>query len=527
MANGVVLAIAVAATAWNKATARGGMGVDWLTRPLLMLRWASLVLLAASLVWVATADSTYPTAPTHFPALRGAIYVLFAVQVVLLVALFCFTALSMRGRSVECADGYGPTLGGFTAPVLASFAWLVGGGFSVGVGLWTAQVLGKAVLSTATARAETASRAEILASGSGSYADKAAALDAEAPLIVPPPYLWAAVAVVLTIIATALTALVVWWWVTRRRTQAELRAVLDDYPGTSETDSRARQIASSRALALLTDLGAPILAGLTVFTVVMVGALAVWYLADRGGFGSLPGYSPAITNASVFITVSLATGLVTLSVQAYRDRQLRRVVAVLWDVITFWPRANHPLTPPSYAERTVPELLDRLRTLTSADDTRVVLAAHSQGTIMAAATLLADDDGIGQRVALLTFGSPLRRLYARNFPAYFGTGALPRLRQRQSPRWINLWARTDPIGSWINDDLDRNMTEALQALDYRLLDAQSLAKLPDGTYPPICGHSGFWTRPEYSEAVNALESALLPAGSQTDTTATVYPTKEA
>ena len=155
-ANGVVLAIAVLTTAWNRATARGGVGADWLTRPLLMLRWVSLGLLVASLAWVATADIAYPPAPTHFPGLRGAIYVVLGTQVVLLLGLFAFTALSVRGRRMgpagEQGDGYRPTLGGFTAPFVALIGWLIGGAFSVGVGLWTAQVLGSAVLSTAAAR---------------------------------------------------------------------------------------------------------------------------------------------------------------------------------------------------------------------------------------------------------------------------------------------------------------------------------------------------------------------------------------
>jgi len=334
------------------------------------------------------------------------------------------------------------------------------------------------------------------------------------------------VAIVLLIVVALVTGLWLWWWITRRRARTELRSVLADYPGTDDTNGRAKQVARSRSWASVTDLGATIVAGLALFTVVVMLALAVWYLSDSGGFGSLPRYSPALTNASVFITVSLATGLVLLAVQAFRDRQLRRVVAVLWDVITFWPRANHPLTPPSYAERTVPELLDRLRALTAEGDTRVVLVAHSQGTAIAAATLLQDDHSTAHRVALMTFGSPLRRLYARTFPAYFGTGALPRLRQRERPRWINLWARTDPIGSWVNDDHDRSMQKATDEVDYRVLDVESLTPRADGTYPPICGHSGFWRRPEYRDAVSMLEASLLPAGTVADTGEATYPSEE-
>jgi hypothetical protein len=511
VANAAVLAVAVLTTAWNRATARGGTGADWLTRPLLLMRWVSLVLLGVSLVWVATADIAYPPAPTHFPALRGAIYVLLGIQVVLLLGLFVFTALSMRGG--RTAD---PSLGGFTAPFVALIGWLMGGGFSVGVGLWTAQALGDAVLSTEAANVEIGLRTGTLGSETATFADKAAALNADAPLIVPPPYFWASVAIVVLIVAAIVVAVGVWWLI-HRRSRTELRSVLADYPGTAETDARATQVASLRAWASLTDLGAPIVAGLAVFTVAVMTVLAAWYLSGSGGFGSLPAYSPVLTNASVFITVSLVIGLVLLVVQAFRDRQLRRVVAVLWDVITFWPRANHPLTPPCYAERTVPELLDRLRSLTAEADTRVALVAHSQGTVIAAATLLQADES---QVALLTFGSPLRRLYARNFPAYFGTDALPRLRHRQDGRWINLWAHSDPIGSWVNDDRDRTMQEALVDVDCRLLDVQSLTPGANGTYPPICGHSGFWTRPEYRDALSTLESTLLPSGAAAEAAAT-------
>ena len=493
---GLIVAVAGVATAWNPATARGGKSVERLTRPLLLLRWISLAVLAASLVWVAVADVAYPPAPTHFPGLRGAIYVVLGVQALLLLALFLFTALCLRGRRhmPPPADGDTPTLGGFTAPFVALIAWLIGGGFSVGVGLWAAQMFGRAVLSTAAASEEITARTTTLASGSASFEDKTDALEADAPLIVPPPYFWAAVAIVVLIIVAVLSGLGVWWWVTHRRTRAELRSVLDDYPGTSASDLRAKQVALSRSWAALTDLAPSIAAILALFTVAEIAVLLAFYLSDRGGFGWLPAYSPAVTNVSVFITVALATLLVGLAVQAFRDRQLRRVVGVLWDVITFWPRANHPLTPPCYAERTVPELLARLRVLTDTGSSRVVLAAHSQGSIIAAATLLQKDGVTSGRVALLTFGSPLRRLYARNFPAYFGTEAIPRLRQRQRRRWINLWARSDPIGSWVNDDRDRSMAAALDDVDYRLLDVESLTPGPTGSTRrsaaiPASGHA--------------------------------------
>ena len=530
-ANGAVLAIAVLATAWNRATARGGTGADRLTRPLLLLRWISLGLLIVSLVWVAFSDSwadvDYPPAPTHLPGLRGAIYVVLGVQVLLLIKLFAFTGWSLRGRTKSPDAAWRPTLRGFTAPFVALIAWLAGGAFSVGVGLWTAQVLGDAVVSTAAATAENDRRTAILDNPAAIFPDKVKALNAEAPLIVPPPYLWAAMAVVVLIVVTIIAVLVLWWWVIPRRARSELRAVLADYPGTADTDARARQVAKSRALASLTDMGVTLIGGVAMTAVAVMAVLAALYLSDEGGYDSLPGYSPTITRASVFITLSLATGLVVVAVQAYRDRQMRRVVAVLWDVITFWPRANHPLTPPCYAERTVPELLDRLRVLVSDPDTRVVIAAHSQGTVIAAATLLQHDDHTRERVALLTFGSPLRRLYARNFPAYFGTDALPRLSGRQQSRWINLWALSDPIGSWVIDKDDRSMEAALAGVDFRLLDVEALTLRSDATFPPICGHSGFWVRVEYQEAVTELETKVTPAGIETDISGTQPPSEKA
>jgi pimeloyl-ACP methyl ester carboxylesterase len=248
--------------------------------------------------------------------------------------------------------------------------------------------------------------------------------------------------------------------------------------------------------------------------------------------------------------VSIVIGLVLLVIQAYRSRQVRRVVAILWDIVTFWPRANHPLTPPSYGKRTVWDLRLRMADLCSAsgeldDDQspiRVVLVAHSQGTIIAAATLMQARESTEQ-YPLLTFGSPLRRLYARNFPAYFGHDAMTALKDRRpdpKPRWINLWSLTDPIGGrvfeseflYVRDgEKDIRMEDALANVDCRILDVQQ--QDPDsGTdgiclNGAVCGHSGFWVRGEYDQAVDALEAIVVPKGDQTVSAATVAPKIEA
>lgn len=61
---------------------------------------------------------------------------------------------------------------------------------------------------------------------------------------------------------------------------------------------------------------------------------------------------------------------------------------VLWDLGTFWPRATHPLAPPCYTERVIPELLRRVGHLAPQDDDIVVLSAQSQGSVIAAALVL-------------------------------------------------------------------------------------------------------------------------------------------
>ena len=83
-----------------------------------------------------------------------------------------------------------------------------------------------------------------------------------------------------------------------------------------------------------------------------------------------------------------------LGLLIYRTDSVRRSVGVIWDVCTFWPRAAHPLAPPSYAARAVPELQTRVAGLLALPPQHpdridgVILSGRRQGTVICAAVLL-------------------------------------------------------------------------------------------------------------------------------------------
>lgn len=533
--NAAILTVAVVATAINRVTGRGGPGADGLTRPLQLLQWISVGVLAVSLVWVAVAPTSYPDPPTHLPGLRGSIYLLLATQAVLFAALFAATALA---RATEFTDGFRPTLRGFAAPLTATIAWLVGGGFSTGLGLLAAQFLGTPLSSTVAAECEISVRRTIIDDGGlgdvstvcdaqrrselpqlpAGLEDRVHAINDAAPLIVPPPFFWVAIIFVALLLILALLGLGIWLRVVRPRTKSGQAWVLRAYtahPSGAEQE-RAKAIAAARARASAADLAIPLAAGLAMVAVAILPALLVVYLVL--GFQSLPSSIPTLTNLSVTIIAAAVAVLGAVAIWAFRSRDARRMVGILWDIATFWPRANHPLTPPCYAEQAVPQLLGRITTLSTDPTHAVVVAAHSQGSVIAAAAMLQAGPKPPERAALLTFGSPLRRLYARNFPAYFSVNTLktPHIQERR--RWINMWALSDPVGSWVLSEGTRIPERALDEVDLRLLDVTSLNADDGGDLPPIVGHSGFWQRPEYGVALSLLVSAVLPGPSTPDQT---------
>jgi len=145
--------------------------------------------------------------------------------------------------------------------------------------------------------------------------------------------------------------------------------------------------------------------------------------------------------------------------QAIRSPGTRRLVAVAWDIATFWPRAFHPLAPPSYGERAVPELHLRARHLLDGGNS-VLMLGHSQGAVLVTAALARLHDLPAQarrRLAVVTYGNPLRRLYMRWFPGYVNPELVADLLAADDaddggtagPRLVNFFRHTDPIGSWL------------------------------------------------------------------------------
>jgi len=218
--------------------------------------------------------------------------------------------------------------------------------------------------------------------------------------------------------------------------------------------------------------------------------------------------------ACTWVVTLIPAAAIALVLTGYRDRGRRRQLGVLWDVGMFWPRAFHPLAPPSYAERAVPDLQERISRLGKdrpGGAGRVLLMAHSQGTVLAVAALQqlvsSSAPAVG-RVGLVTYGAPLTRLYRRAFPAYFGNGIFAALRETvgtPTSRWRNFHRKTDLIGGPVftgPDDRHRGADECL-------LDPSTRWYVPRDPTPPVLGHSSYMRDPSMDRYVEGLAGQFL------------------
>ncbi|MFE9172840.1 hypothetical protein ACFYNZ_25780 [Streptomyces kebangsaanensis] len=294
-----------------------------------------------------------------------------------------------------------------------------------------------------------------------------------------------------------------------------LRATVErDHPGEPSDPERTRRIARTRAMATLTD-DAPLVVGVTSAATLVLGAAA---LAGALGTGRTPAGAAAGTHPALQGAAQTAQALgswliglgfvlfVTWGRRAYKDASARRTIGILWDVGTFWPRAAHPFAPPCYAERAVPDLTWRMATWTRSTGGRLVLSGHSQGSVLAAAAAWQLTPPVRGRVALLTYGSPLERLYGRWFPAHFGPAALGAL-HRDVDCWRNLYRLTDPIGGPVRLTGDHG-----PEVDHApLRDPLAYGRTAQHPLPaPILGHSDYQADPAFAEERGRLLARLRP-----------------
>lgn len=312
----------------------------------------------------------------------------------------------------------------------------------------------------------------------------------------------------LTLVPLALTVVfgLVEWWRWWRAGRRGLPGLATDYPvepaaagplagwhrsALDEAADWPARIARARRLAV----SGPDVAYLLT-AVAVAGSLIMIFAEWQLLHGQSPAPGSRLTAVGTAVAVALPAALMWGLRSGWRSLAGRRRIGVLWDVGTFWPRSFHPLAPPSYAERAVPDLQRRIWWLHD-NGGRVLLAAHSQGSVLAAAALVQPAARPAEaRVALITFGSPLGTLYRWGFPAWVDDGVLAAIPQP----WVNAHYATDYIGG--------AAFRPPAAIDHLLPDPRTSRYVYGQPMPAIGAHSGYWRDPALWRLADELAASL-------------------
>lgn len=343
----------------------------------------------------------------------------------------------------------------------------------------------------------------------------------QTPLVVPQVLVWTPLMQLALIV---LGGLVLGAMVLRFRHSAA--PTIRDFVGhdTSQVPEGDRgQVGEARVTAALAHRAERMLDGLGFVT----SGLAVVTLAlsagGRAPWAVVPALRP-IATAALYVSVLACLALIAVGAQVRRSATARRNAGIIWDITTFWPRAAHPFAPPCYAERVVPEITARVEWALADDPTRIVaLSGHSQGSLICVAVACQLPDR-AERLRLLTYGSQIRGIYGRVFPAAAGPEQLGyistvgattmsrawpdvphaaggrathggrglRSRLATPDCWINLFRRSDPLGYRVYSDVDGP------------LDIMTLEVRPSGSGDPrsqVLTHGGYQHSPQYREVI--------------------------
>jgi hypothetical protein len=451
-------------------TEHEGSGV---TRFIAGLTWATVALDAITLGWLWFAGP----APTGSPdATRAPLpWLPEAVQTGIAVQLLCLIVMVvlLSSRRTGGTDHETPAAwSGYATAVFMLAGAAMSGAYAAAMVLAVAHLLGKPMPSDAGIE----------------------------PLVTPMPYLWAAALAPPIALAALLVGGCGYLVLRRRGCRRMLPLVTATYPAADADSRRARWIARQWATAALADNLRRLAGWFVAGTALLITVACIGYLLGRGAITDQTALA-AMANLGDWLIGLFAAGLLYLGRQSFQNANTRRLVGIIWDLGTFWPRAAHPLAPPCYAERAVPELVNRIDHLRHGGRDHVLLSCHSQGTVLGAAVIMQLTYQQSRSVALLTYGSPLRRLYARFFPVYFGVAQLRRtgsflLGAPDHPPaawpWRNLYRNSDPIGGAIFPGT---------GVDHQLVDPVFARAAGDLAYPPTLAHSAYPEDPWWATAV--------------------------
>ncbi|MFE6619313.1 hypothetical protein [Streptomyces sp. NPDC057740] len=223
----------------------------------------------------------------------------------------------------------------------------------------------------------------------------------------------------------------------------------------------------------------------------------------------------------------ILAGLLVVAVFAVRAivlrPEMRRNAGLAWSFGAFWPRAAHPFTPAAWAVRTVPELVHRIEYLLGENDRRrMLIQAHSMGSVIAVAALWQVRPELRWRIALLTTGSPVGAVFRRHYPGYAPADSIQTLahgRPRISPlhAWINVHRTTDLLSG----PVFAGMAQVGDAKDEAWEDGVNPMAAPGATGPqrtpaqpvfwPLERHNGYRRAPRLQELRTALLTGLREA----------------
>jgi hypothetical protein len=273
------------------------------------------------------------------------------------------------------------------------------------------------------------------------------------------------------------------------------------------------------------------------------------FLARPASALGLEQHRSFLAAAGAYVVTAFTLAFLLRVYNAARRPDAARTLGILWDLCSYWPRAAHPFVPPCYAQKAVPDLVDRASKYIKQGH-KVVLSAHSQGTLIAIATALrmqaedqVEDSDLCQDLGLVMAGSQLQWAYPRAFPAVVNVGAYKRVLDGLDGRWYVLARGTDPLGgpvfSWnlsrsegiltadvLTKDGNRSWTDRqakdskrdglwIAGQDWWISDPMTPGPDDYGfTLPPfslsVQRHSGYWSHPRWDQAV-AHAAALNPS----------------